>query len=250
MARSYNTLPITSNQCVILKAAMQRAMESRAHHLGGESFVISGIRSAAPAGIRAMNDTPKLHKHYWDHCSTDREGDHLSRAETPNPMFVTDTSTLHYGTDPLLGFHLATAYTPLTEQSPFYSKAMTQDPSCFRVVEAARLQFRSWAKSLRQHSSSGLTVRFFAGDAIAFSYALQQRKITRRRAAGIYRDPYHPEPLVLDGEDYTDPAGAPLTFSVIDTSNLIDHVVALNRGLMYSLFYQYSTYNLFKTIAR
>ncbi|OQV09597.1 hypothetical protein CLAIMM_13704 [Cladophialophora immunda] len=211
------------------KAAMQRAMESRAYHLGGTSSVISGLRSAAPASTGAIHDAPKLHQHYWDHGSTDREGNDSRRTDTPNPMFVTDRSTLHYGTDPLLGFHLATAYTPLTEQSPFHSEAMTHDSSCFRVVEAAQLQFRSWARSLRQYPVSCLTIRFFAGDAISFLYALQQKKITRsERAAGVYRDPYHAEPLVLDGEEYTDSTRAPLTFGVIDTSNLIDHVGALN----------------------
>ncbi|KIW74850.1 hypothetical protein Z517_11620 [Fonsecaea pedrosoi CBS 271.37] len=211
------------------KAAMQRAMESRAYHLGGTSFVISGLRSAAPVGIGAIHDAPKLHQHYWDHGNTDREGKDPCRTDTPNPMFVTDRSTLHYGTDPLLGFHLATAYTPLTEQSPFHAEVMTHDSSCFRVVEAARLQFRSWARSLRQYPPSCLTIRFFAGDAISFLYALQQKKITRsERAAGMYRDPYHAEPLVLDGEEYTDSARAPLTFDVIDTSNLLDHVGALN----------------------
>ncbi|OAP54571.1 hypothetical protein AYL99_11019 [Fonsecaea erecta] len=211
------------------KAAMQRAMESRAYHLGETSFVISGLRSAAPAGIGAIHDAPKLHQHFWNHGSTSREGKDPRRTDTLNPMFVTDRSTLHYGTDPLLGFHLATAYTPLTEQSPFHSEAMTQDSSCFRVVEAAQLQFRSWARSLRQYPPSCLTIRFFAGDAISFSYALQQKKITQsERAAGMYRDPYHAEPLVLDGEEYTDSARAPLTFGVIDTSNLIDHVGALN----------------------
>ncbi|OCK77244.1 hypothetical protein K432DRAFT_461196 [Lepidopterella palustris CBS 459.81] len=211
------------------KAAMRRAMDKRAYFSGGTSLVLSGIRSAAPAGICAITDAPKLHQYYWDHGSTDREGDSLLKSKTPNPMFVTDMSTLHYGTDPLLGFHLATAYTPLTEQSPLRSKVMTQNSSFFKVVEAARLQFRSWAKSLRQCSSQNLTVRFFTGDAIAFSYALQQRRITRSdKATGIYRDPYHLEPLVLDSKDYTESGGAPLSFAVIDTSNLIDHIGAMN----------------------
>lgn len=35
-------------------------------------------------------------------------------------MFVTDSSTRHYGTDPLLGFHLATAYYPLAKESPLH----------------------------------------------------------------------------------------------------------------------------------
>lgn len=37
-----------------------------------------------------------------------------------NHMFVTDSSTRHYGTDPLLEFHLATAYYPLVKTSPLH----------------------------------------------------------------------------------------------------------------------------------
>jgi hypothetical protein len=49
-------------------------------------------------------------------------------------MFVTDTSTIHYGTDPLLGFHLATAYAPLTKESPL----RRWDKDRFKLVEVAR----------------------------------------------------------------------------------------------------------------
>lgn len=210
---------------------MQRAMDRRAYHHrseGGTTFIISGARSAAPAGIRALADAPRLYQYYWDHGSTDREDNGVPKANNLNPMFVTDNATLHYGTDPLLGFHLATAYTPLTEQSPLGSKTMMQESSFFKVVQAARLQFRAWTKSLRQFSSQDLTVRFFTGDAIAFSYALQQKQPSSSYTATIYRDSYHFEPLVLDGDDYTKCGAAPLSFSVIDTSNLIDHVGSMN----------------------
>jgi len=74
-----------------------------------------------------------------------------------------------------------------------------------------------------------LTLRFFTGDAIAFAYALQQRAITKiEKPANLYRDPYHLKPLILDGEDYSVTGHAPLSFTVIDTSNLIDHVGAIN----------------------
>ena len=43
-----------------------------------------------------------------------------------------------------------------------------------------------------------------------------------------YRDQYHLETLILDGEDYASNGNAPLLFNVIDTSNLLDHVGAIN----------------------
>ena len=72
-------------------------------------------------------------------------------------------------------------------------------------------------------------LRVFAGDAIAFSHALQNRRITKDSdSAHWYRDRHHFEPLTLDGEDYGSDQSAPLTFAVIDTSNLADHVGPLN----------------------
>jgi len=96
----------------------------------------------------------------------------------------TDTFTLHYGTNPLLGFHLATAYVPLASTSPLRPETLESSP-LRKLVEVARIAFRAWAN--------------------------------------WYRDGHHAESLVLDGEDY-DNGTAPLCFNCIDTSNLVDHV--------------------------
>jgi hypothetical protein len=74
-----------------------------------------------------------------------------------------------------------------------------------------------------------MTILFYTLDAVAFSYAVRQKQITRSdKAGGIYRDHYHIEPLLLNGEDPVECGGAPLSFTVIDTSNLIDYVGAIN----------------------
>ena len=207
------------------RTAMQRAMSSREYHMGSSSFSLNGVRAAAPAGICAIEDAPKLARYYWEHGSTEKDSLYLQKPENVNPTFVTDRSTLHYCTDPLLGFHLATAYAPLTKESPLHSREKTG----FKLVEAARQQFRAWIASFRQYPCQRLTIRFSASDAIAFSYALQQRRLTVTSSpSGFYRDSYHSNPLVLDSEDYLASGGAPTSFTVIDTSNLIDHIGALN----------------------
>lgn len=206
-------------------AAMQRATGSREYHIDHASLSLNGIRAAAPAGIRALRDAPELTRHYWEHGSTDKDAIYLRKPENINPTFVTDTSTIHYGTDPLLGFHLAVAYAPLTKESPLRGR----DKDRFKLVEVARQQFRTWIASFRRYPRQQLTMRFSASDAVAFSYALQQRRLTMTNSpAGFYRDSYHSNPLVLDGEDYLESGGAPRSFTVIDTSNLIDHIGALN----------------------
>jgi hypothetical protein len=97
-------------------------MESRMARVGESATVLSEMRSAAPAGIRATADAQKLAQHFWDHGTTDEKRAGVTNADHINPMFVTESSTLHYGTDPLLGFHLATAYSPLKRESPLHTK--------------------------------------------------------------------------------------------------------------------------------
>ena len=196
--------------------------------MGDSAIALSEMRSAAPAGIRAIKDAPKLAQHFWDHGTMDEKRAGVPKADHINPMFVTDSSTLHYGTDPLLGFHLSTAYTPLAKESPLHSESMRKRRFPFKVVEAAQVQFEAWAKAFRRSSAQDTAIRFFAGDAIIFSYALQHANSTRIKPANMYSDSYHWDPIVLNGPDYNEAGAAPLQFNSIDTSNLIDHVGSMN----------------------
>jgi hypothetical protein len=212
------------------KSGIQKARDAKARFLG-EGLVLTGFRSAAPVSVQSASDLPELYQHFWDHGTTDRDPESISRAKHPNPMFaslLTDTLTLHYGTDPLLGFHLATAYIPLVPGPPLYSKPSASS-RLDKVVEAARLQFRVWGESFKRFARQNLTIRFFAGEALAFCHTLQHKQCTGdANSANWYRRPNHLEPLLLDGEDYAKTGDAPLSFNVIDTSNLMDHVGAIN----------------------
>jgi hypothetical protein len=214
------------------KSGIRKAMDMQATYLGpGHFLVLTGVRSAAPASMESLNDLPSLFEHFWECGSTDRDRERLSRANSPNPTFaslVTDTFTLHYGTDPILGFHLAAAYAPLTSESPLNPRALGRS-DLHKVVEAARLQFQAWGIALKRRAGNSLTLRFFCGDALALCHTLQRARAVRgSNMANWYRAPYHLEPLVVDSEDYTVTGDAPLSFNVIETSNLMDHVGAIN----------------------
>ncbi|KAL5113208.1 hypothetical protein ACEQ8H_008925 [Pleosporales sp. CAS-2024a] len=122
--------------------------------------------------------------------------------------------------------------------------------SLLRVVEAAQLQFRAWCDAFRSSFRPGLSIRFFTGDAIAFAHALHQLGLSKTRASrNSYRSSLNLTPLKLDEKEYADIHGAPFTFNVIDTSNLIDHVGGLNllsaaspilRGNVSSTIYTHS----------
>ncbi|KAA6408388.1 MAG: hypothetical protein FRX48_08130 [Lasallia pustulata] len=210
------------------ESGIQTARDTQAEHFG-HGKVVTGFRSAAPISTPSMKDLPDLFQHFWEHGVTDDDRGSLSKSRFPNPMFagsLEDAFTLHYGTDPLLGFHLATAYASLTSGSPLKSSGNSH---LHKVVAAARLQFREWSTSFRKHAQKNLTIRFFVGDALAFCHTLQHMHTPDDRSqSNWYRDQYHLDPLILDGEDYASKGNAPLLFNVIDTSNLLDHVGAIN----------------------
>ncbi|RYP06116.1 hypothetical protein DL764_003338 [Monosporascus ibericus] len=186
----------------------------------------TALRSAMPAQVNALRDVDELHKHYWKYGSTELNAKVRAGAEHANPMFLTleDESTIHYGTDPLLGFHLAPAYAPLHADDPWFKKieGLSQ---LQRVVAVARMEFREWALSYKKNLSN-ITIRFCVADAISFGHTLQHKRMTGANTANWYRDKYHLQPLTLDGPDYASER-APLTFNVIDTSNLCDHLGSL-----------------------
>jgi hypothetical protein len=212
----------------LLEANIQRAQDAKAYYVGN-SYVTTGARSAAPLGVAYLRIAGESHQHYWRHGSLSQEPELLEKTKLPNPLFayhVAKSPTLHYGTDPLLGFHLAAAFAPLAKDPRFGS---SQISSLDSAVEAAQTQFRLWCKSFKQSSVKSLIVRFFAGDAIAFARALHHTAVTGDcQSANIYRDLYHAEPIKLDYEEYQSAKKAPLSFTVIDTSNLVDHLGALN----------------------
>lgn len=234
--RAYNTadLSVSERKYYLqrFKLGIQRAVDMQSTYFGSGKvgLILTGCRSAAPTTLQSMVDVPELHQYFWDHGITDNDDGALTQAMHPNPMFaplLTDNFTLHYGTDPFLGFQLATAYVPLISGSPL-CPTRSEQSHLHRVVKAARLQFREWGESFRQYAEQNLILRFIAGDALALCHTLQHRSASGDGDAYWYRRQYSLEPLVLDGQDYAARGNAPLTFNVIDTSNLADHVGAIN----------------------
>jgi hypothetical protein len=197
---------------------------------GKDTSVITGIRAAAPACLEAIPDIGGLYRDYWQFGTTDTDAAARSRAVEYNPMFASQDENmfLHYGTDPLLGFHLGVSYVPIESTSPLSSDS-SKRPTAHEIVQTAQKEFSSWMTSFRAYSVASLVkLRFFVGDAVAFAYTLQHVKATgSSRHANWYRDRYHFEPLELNHEDYLG-GSAPCMFDVIDTSNLLDHLGALN----------------------
>jgi hypothetical protein len=202
--------------------------KAKAHDSSGGRNVITGVRSVIPAHEHAMGDMRSLHQHYWEFKSCELNPNKGKAAKHPNPSFLTvnDGGVLHYGVDPLLGFHLTMAYAPLPAGDPAAMRLAQLSSQREKIVAVAHMEFEEWLASYRKRGPKNVRMRFFAGDAISLAHTLQHKRLTGENTAEWYRYRYGLEPVTLDGPDYAVSASiaAPLEFDVIETSNLCDHM--------------------------
>ncbi|CAM1503826.1 Fc.00g014170.m01.CDS01 [Cosmosporella sp. VM-42] len=190
---------------------------------GKNGYVIGAMRSAAPVSVKSEQEIPRAYHQYW------KEGTvtHDTTAAVPNPMFVallSQRELLHYGTDPISGYHLATAYAPLAGNSPLKPQGATKG---FTAAAAARTQFNDWASAFKTVFGKKSVVRFAVADALMFCHSLQNVGATGK-PANVYRRQWDSRPLRLDDAVYSKNGSGPTEFDMIDTSNLGDHIGALN----------------------
>lgn len=146
---------------------------------------------------------------------------------TPNPLLdglVSDWKILHSGSDPVLSFHLASAFTSLTANSPLRHD---EDDEEHRVVAAARSQFIAWTRAFRG-VKDGMCVRFVVSDPFALSHTLQYAGATGQLSANWYRRQWDSKVLRLDEALYGQDGSAPTSFDAINTSNLSEDFGLLN----------------------
>ena len=200
--------------------------------LGKNTSILTACRSAGPLWLEAIKVVPELFKRYWETGLISMDPKEVADASFVNPTLAYSMSgeafPLHYGTDPLLSFHLASALAPVKSASACTRKS-TKSHDLYGI---AREQFRQWCTSFKSllQSPGKIVIRLFTGDAIAFCRALHFRVANQSIHSGIYAAPWSPATIILDGGDYGEGKGlyAPLSFNVIDTSNLTDHVGLLN----------------------
>ena len=168
----------------------------------------------------------EIHSHFWTTGTTFVDEETSSSATNVNPTFVYSlagtTFSIHHGTTPIAPFHLAPAF--------LRSKPDSITPS--DLVDCAKLQFRDWVTSFRtslKRQPGRIVIRLFCGEALRFCHALAEYRATGSVAKDQTVAPWNANPLVFDGPDYTPGnTSVPLTFNVIETSNLVDHVGLLN----------------------
>ncbi|KAF7363883.1 hypothetical protein MSAN_01046300 [Mycena sanguinolenta] len=176
-------------------------------------------RSAGPLMPHASKILSECFRDFWKYGTTFVSPTRRSAANLLNPTFVYTQDgvgcRVHYGTDPVMPFHLA----------PIFGN-LHAAPSRSDIVNGIRTQFREWCSAFHRYHERGLcVVRVFFADAIFGASAL---RVCNESGAMHTRIPVcqsRTETIKLDEEEYR---RAPLVFDVVDTSNLDDYIGLLN----------------------
>ncbi|KAK2059172.1 MYND finger [Colletotrichum caudatum] len=191
----------------------------------GDGVALTGLRSAAPVSLQHSQQIVEASQEFWKSAAAGPSG----VAGHPNPLFyasLTEHRLLHYGTDPILGFHLAAAFLRLTDKSPL--KPDQKDEKS-KIFAAAKTQFREWATACgTMLRAKRLVIRSVASEALALCQTFQHYAVTKETSAGWYRRQFDARVLALDPQAYGSKPIAPAAFDTIDTSNLADHFGTLN----------------------
>ncbi|KZL78747.1 MYND finger family protein [Colletotrichum tofieldiae] len=191
----------------------------------GDGVAFTGLRSAAPVALPFSSQVVEASKEFWKSAVTGPSG----AVSNPNPLFYASLSKhrlLHYASDPILGFHLAAAFIPLTEGSPLKPD---QKDEKFKAFAAAKTQFREWTTACgTMLRAKRIVIRSVASEALALCHTFQHYAVTLEASAGWYRRQFDARVLALDPDVYGSKSTAPVAFDTIDTSNLADHFGTLN----------------------
>ena len=191
-----------------------------------ESFQdLTASRSAGPVTLQAMSTSVEASRSFWKTGTTFTSQHEIDAATHVNPTFAYamggEGFVAHYGTNPLAAFHLA----PI-----FATTGLSNSPPLSQVYERVKAQFRSWCEAFCdaiQDSANKVKIHVIVADVLAFCQALQ---ISAAKGDSSVHPPvcsWRASTLMLDGKGYM--AGtAPLSFDVIDTSNLFDHLGSVN----------------------
>ena len=204
------------------------AIAQRSKEIGSNN-ITTGIRSAGPLWCNAIETIGFLYREFWKTGVAAGNSHDISRLNGKgevNPMFAVSSAAsrdfaVHYGTEPLLGFHLPEAF------HEEISKRGGVSEKSKRAVAIAKSQFKSWCESFADYNNKGLVhISFFCGEALALSHDLQLAITLNQSSSQLartYVKPWSGRPLLFDGHvKFTTP------FDIIDTSNLGDHVGLIN----------------------
>ncbi|KAI0838348.1 hypothetical protein F5Y06DRAFT_267925 [Hypoxylon sp. FL0890] len=195
---------------------------------GQRSLILTGLRSMAPlylaSKLESKEGVLEAREVFWKHGNFSRQSGMI-----PNPLFsetLSPNTFIHYGTDPILGFHLATALANLAPASPL--RPTKDDNEMLNVIRAAKTQFHEWVAAFQEILANRISLRFTVSDALSFCHGLLVVSTSENTSTNLFRRQLDVTAIEFDPTSYTGTNAAPTRFDVIDTSNLADHLGALN----------------------
>jgi hypothetical protein len=204
----------------------------------------SELPSASPYIPEHMQVGLETFKRFWSTGSAEHSFS-PKNAPYPNPLFAytynNDFFNLHYGSNPVDGFHLAPAYLDIdAKKSPGF-RDIKGTKATGRDVEAAKFEFLQWVGAFRavfQNSikeggaarDPAILIYSCYSDALDFCAALGALQLHNVHRMDYVASGFSLRPFVFT-DDYRkkeNSRSAPILFDVIETSNLSDHTGLLN----------------------
>ncbi|KAK6537031.1 hypothetical protein TWF281_001234 [Arthrobotrys megalospora] len=207
-----------------LRKYYEKELEGLVKDRHSKGAVVSLARSAGPLTLEVLSPSIKHFEHYWKHGTTD---DTPKKPPVPNPTFglsnYGQTFSVHYGTNPLAGFHLSTAVVPFESiDSSCHFRPMADSSDFTPLITCAKEEFSLWCRHFRRaRDDNAWIVCFFVDEALELCGSLSQA-MSDMDATGIKE--INEANAVSKGYLYNHPT----QFNVIDISNLIDHVGTYN----------------------
>lgn len=231
------TESLPPNETKRVRELFAKGSRSALAHRDEKPSIVRAGRSAGPLWENAQTLGAEHFEHYWKTGITSNDKRKIVAATFLNPTFAYSMSgrgfSLHYATDPILAFHLAETFAPTKAASS--NKAI----SIGDLAESVKSQFHTWCLAFQSRVTvasvsvtRNIVIRMFTGDALAFCQALHHCAQNHSIVSGIYSSTWGSSQINLDGGGYDKPSPeshcAPLSYDIIDTSNVTDHVGLLN----------------------
>jgi MYND finger len=205
-----------------------RQIQNRVNYIS-----VSGFRSVGATCLDAGAAIIESFQRFWDTGVIGSLPELTKDATFLNPLFVYSKiggkrCTVHYGTEPVLGFHCSSAFVDIQNDLKPYKESVVLKEKVHRLARTAIAEFKDWCIAFHSVAQDPtlLSVHNFCGDALEFCYALQtalgifpSEENLFRACAAPWRIPVNLQP---------DSEFVHLYFDAIDTSNVADHIGLLN----------------------
>ncbi|KAI4850540.1 hypothetical protein E4T44_02685 [Aureobasidium sp. EXF-8845] len=211
----------TKQEEVAIRHAIRSMYDKHLTTESGPAIMVHGVRSAGAHGVLATSAFNETFHSYWNTgvvAGNDQDVATLGHdGGRVNPLMAVSSFgsfNVHYGTEPLLGFHLAEVF----------DIDQTTDAARKSLAHLAKSQFSAWCHEYASFVASGsVNIMHHCGDAVNLSHALQaiEGSATLPPFTHFYTKPWSSVPLELPSEMVT-------RYDVVDTSNVMDHVGLLN----------------------